>query len=224
METAVSAPARRRGRPPSTSREDIIGQAVALLRAEPAQPLSIHRLARAVGVTPMALYHHVGDKDALLQAVTARLLGEWRAEHADGPWQQRLHDWADGARRHFRRNPALLGLLGWRDHLAGAMLRQIAVLARILEDAGLADAELAHSVQWTVNTLMSAIVMEAAGRQSGVRLGAGDESELAPDDAARVRPLLGMLSARRAAAVFDDHVQRVIEALEFRVTSTGRNR
>ncbi len=39
--------------------------------------LSIRRVSARVGVTPMALYRHYADKDALLDALVAEGFGEW---------------------------------------------------------------------------------------------------------------------------------------------------
>jgi AcrR family transcriptional regulator len=56
----------RTGRPPRLSRETIISAAQNLLAAEGTRALSMRRLARELDSTPMALYHHVRDKDDLL--------------------------------------------------------------------------------------------------------------------------------------------------------------
>ncbi|MFJ9818079.1 TetR/AcrR family transcriptional regulator [Streptomyces sp. NPDC101151] len=56
----------RTGRPPRLSQEAIISAAQRLLAAEGADGLSMRRLAKELASTPMALYHHVRDKDELL--------------------------------------------------------------------------------------------------------------------------------------------------------------
>ncbi|MGW8380606.1 TetR/AcrR family transcriptional regulator [Streptomyces sp. ODS28] len=56
----------RTGRPPRLSLEAIIEAAQRLLAAEGAEALSMRRLAKELESTPMALYHHVRDKDELL--------------------------------------------------------------------------------------------------------------------------------------------------------------
>ncbi|WP_405164140.1 TetR/AcrR family transcriptional regulator [Nocardia sp. NBC_01499] len=57
------------GRPPRLSRESIVTAAERLLRDEGTDSLSMRRLAKELGSTPMALYHHVRDKDELLLLV-----------------------------------------------------------------------------------------------------------------------------------------------------------
>jgi AcrR family transcriptional regulator len=60
----------------------------ALLSAEGAAAVSMRRIAAAVGVTPMALYRHYPNRDALLAAVAdrsfAELLERWRARPPSG--------------------------------------------------------------------------------------------------------------------------------------------
>ncbi|MEU3914336.1 helix-turn-helix domain-containing protein [Streptomyces sp. NPDC029721] len=56
----------RTGRPPRLSQQAIISGAQRLLAEEGADSLSMRRLARELDSTPMALYHHVRDKDELL--------------------------------------------------------------------------------------------------------------------------------------------------------------
>ncbi|MER7958874.1 TetR/AcrR family transcriptional regulator C-terminal domain-containing protein [Streptomyces sp. NPDC096030] len=66
---------RRVGRPRRLSREAILRSAERILTEEGAEHLSMRRLAKDMSSTPMALYHHVKDKDELLL-----LLLEVRAE------------------------------------------------------------------------------------------------------------------------------------------------
>ncbi|MFH8409802.1 TetR/AcrR family transcriptional regulator [Streptomyces sp. NPDC018019] len=56
----------RTGRPPRLSQEAIIAAAQRLLAEEGADSLSMRRLAKELDSTPMAIYHHVRDKDELL--------------------------------------------------------------------------------------------------------------------------------------------------------------
>jgi AcrR family transcriptional regulator len=54
------------GRPPRLSLDAIIATAARILQTEGLEKLSMRRLATELGSTPMALYHHVRDKDDLL--------------------------------------------------------------------------------------------------------------------------------------------------------------
>lgn len=62
-----SAPRRKAlGRPPRISREEIIEAARRIVDEGGVDRLTMRRLATEVGSTPMALYHHVRDKEELL--------------------------------------------------------------------------------------------------------------------------------------------------------------
>ncbi|MFK0136508.1 TetR/AcrR family transcriptional regulator [Streptomyces murinus] len=61
-----SAPRRNPGRPPRFTREEVIGAARRIVAEEGVERLTMRRLATEVGSTPMALYHHVRNKEELL--------------------------------------------------------------------------------------------------------------------------------------------------------------
>ncbi|SHF27416.1 TetR/AcrR family transcriptional regulator [Streptoalloteichus hindustanus] len=65
----MNAQSRTTGRTPRLSRRRIVALAHEIIAAEGVEALSMRRLAREVGTTPMALYHHVRDKDELLSLV-----------------------------------------------------------------------------------------------------------------------------------------------------------
>lgn len=67
---------RPRGRPPrgaGLDHERILQEALALLDEGGGHGLSMRALAARLGVSPMSLYRHVGDRDALLRAVAERV-------------------------------------------------------------------------------------------------------------------------------------------------------
>lgn len=50
-------------------RRHVMDEAIAMMRAEGMDALSLRKLAERVGVSPAALYHHFSDKQALLCAI-----------------------------------------------------------------------------------------------------------------------------------------------------------
>jgi AcrR family transcriptional regulator len=97
----------------------------------------MRKLAAALGVNPMSLYHHVENKAALLAGVTRMVVADVQLNPVDGTWQERLRRHAYEFRalitahrdlmRHALAGPDFIqrdGLL-WR------------TLCRILTDAGL---------------------------------------------------------------------------------------
>ncbi|MCH0565883.1 MULTISPECIES: TetR/AcrR family transcriptional regulator [unclassified Streptomyces] len=61
-----SAPRKPRGRPPRISREEVVATARRIVDADGVDRLTMRRLATEIGSTPMALYHHVRNKEELL--------------------------------------------------------------------------------------------------------------------------------------------------------------
>ncbi|MFE7315935.1 TetR/AcrR family transcriptional regulator [Streptomyces sp. NPDC057555] len=61
-----SAPRKTLGRPPRISRQEVIDTARRIVTEDGVDRLTMRRLATAIGSTPMALYHHVRNKEELL--------------------------------------------------------------------------------------------------------------------------------------------------------------
>ncbi|WP_214403164.1 TetR/AcrR family transcriptional regulator [Pseudonocardia lacus] len=60
------APSGRTGRPPRTSRAEILAAARRILERDGWEKLTLRRLAAEAGVSTMTLYHHVRDREDLL--------------------------------------------------------------------------------------------------------------------------------------------------------------
>ncbi len=60
------------------SREAIVDRAIAIADVEGLEAVSIRRLGQQFGVTPMALYWHVQNKDELLAAMGDRIFADHR--------------------------------------------------------------------------------------------------------------------------------------------------
>ena len=70
--------------------DKVVEAALAILRTEDEAALTMRRVARDLGVTPMALYHHLPDKDALLNAAVDQVFLD--AARAAAPQEM---DWRD---------------------------------------------------------------------------------------------------------------------------------
>ncbi|MEV7805441.1 TetR/AcrR family transcriptional regulator C-terminal domain-containing protein [Microbispora sp. NPDC088329] len=95
------------------SRRSLVEKAVELADAESLESVTVRRLAQELGVTPMALYWHVKNKDQLFVCVTDHLLAEVTAEFDPGaPWNVRLRAMVEALIRVMRRHRYMPGLLG----------------------------------------------------------------------------------------------------------------
>ncbi|GAA3234415.1 TetR/AcrR family transcriptional regulator C-terminal domain-containing protein [Pseudonocardia petroleophila] len=116
-EPGVAAPPWARSRAPATDRavpepvltpERIVGAAVRVADVEGLTAVSMRRVAADLGVVPMALYRHVGDKDDLVVRMLDAALGEWRPP-VDAPagWRPRVEVAVRALWAGFRRHPWL---------------------------------------------------------------------------------------------------------------------
>ncbi|MEV4636918.1 TetR/AcrR family transcriptional regulator [Actinoplanes sp. NPDC049548] len=79
MTRSTSSPGRT-GRPPRTSRTEILGAARRIIDRDGWEKLTIRRLASELGVGPATLYHHVRDREDLL----VQLLNEHASQTFSG--------------------------------------------------------------------------------------------------------------------------------------------
>jgi AcrR family transcriptional regulator len=88
------APRSRRERPakPALTYEGIVATAVALMRAEGLQRVTMRRLAQELDTGPASLYVYVANTAGLHAAILEELLGavDLAAARADGDWRERL--------------------------------------------------------------------------------------------------------------------------------------
>ncbi|MBF6172749.1 mycofactocin system transcriptional regulator MftR2 [Nocardia blacklockiae] len=120
------------------SESEIVEAALRVVREDGVEKLSMRRLSRELGVSPMAPYYYVADKRELLDLVaTAALTGVRKPPAAAGPWQHRLRDLIDQIDEKLRKHPGLGDVL--IEQMLGKQLDLIASIMEILFDAGFDD-------------------------------------------------------------------------------------
>ncbi|MFC7527619.1 TetR/AcrR family transcriptional regulator [Actinoplanes sp. GCM10030250] len=94
------------------SKAAVADRALRLADEEGLEAVTIRRLAKELGVTPMALYWHFKNKDELLLGIADHALADVRADQTAGdPWQKRLRTVIETVVRVFQEHPSLPGLL-----------------------------------------------------------------------------------------------------------------
>ena len=206
-------PAARRGRPPRATREQIVDAAVASLLAAPDEPLTMARVASSVGLTPMALYRHFKDRDELMDAVVGRILVERNAAiPRGGPWQDQLRARVLGGLEDLVPCSQVVQVV-----FAGGSSRWLhdaATLARILEQAGFADDDLAEMQVW-IALSVGGYVMAEASRRKGPNVSEtyAALAHLAPDDADRLARLIPKIE-RAFDHMHERFADRLIQTVE----------
>jgi AcrR family transcriptional regulator len=106
--SAPTTAARARGES-SLTEHDVIGAALALVRRGGVDELSMRALARELDVTPMAIYHYVPNKRALIARVTDSVLGSLPTPEPSGKhWDSELRALALVSWQRMAKYPGLL--------------------------------------------------------------------------------------------------------------------
>lgn len=101
--------------PPTSTRrrrdlsiDEIVDRAIELLGDGGEKAVSMRRVADACGVTPMAIYHHVGNKEELLTVAVDRAIAATLADDdPSAPWRTRLVEFGCRFRRALIERPGV---------------------------------------------------------------------------------------------------------------------
>ncbi|MBH0780951.1 mycofactocin system transcriptional regulator MftR2 [Nocardia sp. NEAU-351] len=120
------------------SESEIVEAALRVVREDGVEKLSMRRLSRELGVSPMAPYYYVADKRELLDLVaTAALTGVRTPPPESGSWQLRLRELVDQIDEKLRKHPGLGDIL--IEQMLGKQLDLITAIMEILFEAGFGD-------------------------------------------------------------------------------------
>jgi AcrR family transcriptional regulator len=157
----------RRGRPPKLDRQDVLDAAVALLDDEGVDGVTMRRLAGRLGVSPMALYRHVGDHDELLLALVdrlaARLVYPPRPDDPRGAIVVLWRTLYDGLAEH----QWLAEVLGRRRLMARSVLPALEEIHVALLRAGLTIEEAVQAYRLMWQFTLGALLVRAASERQG---------------------------------------------------------
>ena len=95
------------------SRQRIVAAAMRMLDADGETRFSMRRLAAEMGVDPMALYHHVPNRAALMHDVVDTLLGECELPPPNGSWRNRVRDLCHAYRSLAHRHPGVFPIYAY---------------------------------------------------------------------------------------------------------------
>lgn len=153
--------AQRQRRQPLT-RERILRGAVDLADATGIEAVTIRSLADALGVKPMALYHHVANKDEILDGIVDLVFAEIELPPSDMDWRSALRHRAISARRVLRRHPWAAPLLESRTTPGKATLRHHDAVIGTLRRAGFPVGLVAHAYSLLDSYVYGFAIQEAA--------------------------------------------------------------
>jgi AcrR family transcriptional regulator len=127
------------------SRERVLQGAVAVADAGGIAALTIRSLAAQLGIKPMAIYHHVANKDEILDGIVDIVFSEIELPEPDGDWRAEMEQRASSAREALRRHPWAIGLLESRTNPGPATLKHHDAVIGTLRRAGFSVVMTAHA-------------------------------------------------------------------------------
>jgi AcrR family transcriptional regulator len=144
------------------TRRRILDAAVALADRDGVRSLSMRKLALELGVEAMSLYHHVANKDDLLDGMVDLVFGEIELPTGEADWKAAMRRRAVSARAALRRHPWAIGLMESRSTPGPATLRHHDAVLGILRTAGF-PVELAAHAYAVLDSYIYGFALQEAG-------------------------------------------------------------
>ena len=131
--------------PTRLSRARVLRAAIAVADAGGLGGLTIRSLAAELAVKPMSVYHHVANKDAILDGIVDLIFSEIDLPVIGGEWRAELTKRAESARHVLHRHPWAIALLESRTSPGPATLRHHDAVLGTLRTAGFPIELAAHA-------------------------------------------------------------------------------
>lgn len=203
--------------PPRLTRERVVGAALAIVDRDGVDALTMRGLGRELGADPMAAYHHVPNKEAVLDGVVEAVWADVRLDlDAGAPWQEQLVAVARSIRAGLLAHPNALPVMAARPNVSRPGFRVVDRTLGILLGAGLGEAEALAFVNAAGAFLLGHAIAETGtglpeeGAELPGLVGAGDE------DLPHLRRVLEAVdpTTLRSDDVFDHGVRALVAGVE----------
>jgi AcrR family transcriptional regulator len=145
----ASQPLKNPGRVPLT-RQRVLAGAFAVADSHGIEALTMRSLAEELGVKPMSVYHHVANKEAILDGLVDSVFAEIELpnpnfSHETEDWVDAMRQRAHSARLVLKRHPWAITLMNSRLTPGSSTLRHHDAVIGTLRRAGFSVAMAAHS-------------------------------------------------------------------------------
>jgi AcrR family transcriptional regulator len=124
----------------------VLLEAVGLADENGIGTLTMRRLADCLHVEPMSLYHHVANKDEILDGMVDVVFREIELPSTHAEWKAAMRDRAASARDALRRHPWAISLMQSRATPGPATLRHHDAVIGCLRNAGFTIELAAHAI------------------------------------------------------------------------------
>lgn len=140
MPNSPAVPGRPRSRDaaglPAVTPEGIVDAALALTARHGLESWTLRQLAGEVQAYPAVVYHHVGDREAVVSAVVDRVIGLFPLPDGDLPWQEWFRALGRGLRTVLKQYPGVARRISVYSITVGAAAPSVDTGVRVLQRAG----------------------------------------------------------------------------------------
>lgn len=155
------------------TRDKVIAGAVELADEIGIDPLTIRKLADHLGVKPMAIYHHVANKEEIIDGMVDQVFAEIDLPPAGMPWQDAIRVRVRSARRVLARHSWAAPMMESRTNPGPATLRHHDAVIGCLRAGGLSTVMVAHAY-----ALIDAYLYGAALQEAGLPFSTPEEAAM----------------------------------------------
>jgi AcrR family transcriptional regulator len=157
-----------RTREPLT-RERVIKAAMRVMDEEGLEAVSMRRVAREVGVEAMSLYHHVEDKEDLLDGICEHVMAEFDFPALGADWAENCRRGARAWRRLLQAHPAVMRLFAEQRGPVRTIdsMRPMEFALGILRGSGLSDRDTAQAFHAFGGYIQGFVMMELGSIAGG---------------------------------------------------------
>ena len=145
-------------------RQEILEAALAIADERGLAAVTMRAVAERVGVTSMALYPHIGDKDGLLDGMLGQLLSKLPLPATGADWQTRLTALGRAARSLSKQHPGAMTLVFARPSVTPDAVRVVDAIYELLLEAGVPAADVPRIERLVSTTILGYAVSEVSGR------------------------------------------------------------
>lgn len=214
-------PVRRR-----LSRSEIVVAALGIVDRDGLEGLNMRALGQELGVQAMSLYHHVGSKDELLDAVVELVYTQLDLPAASADWAATLRTGFLSFRRLLLSHPGAVPLFAARSVSSPEALELVERSLRTLREAGFGDVEAVdgHRVlmSFTIGYVMSEVSLlgDTATDPNSWGTAAYALRDLPRDDVPNLAALAAKALERRADDQFEACLETILDGLRGRLESS----
>lgn len=186
------------------SRQRVVAEAVRLADSEGVHVLSMRRLAGALGAGAMSLYHYVGSREELLDAMIDVVFDEIELPQAGVDWRSAMRRQAVSARQVLARHSWAISLMESRTSPGPANLRHREAVTACLRSAGFSVSMATHA-DWLLSSYVYGYALQEASLpfDTAGELAAMTENVYLPQLPRHEYPYLNESAATLVAAGYD---------------------